>query len=166
MLFSDCASSFQCCHRLAHAAKFIFFKEKKKKSFLCFLGSLFHIELHLLKTRNNISMREKAKNMTLMTIQQNISFSFILLVCGSSAHFYYVRCHGLQWDQSRLLHVDLLFISNYPWEILKKQIYKCNTKDTTAVIMCGKGALWWIVLFISLIFNNLHSQSKRRVRTV
>lgn len=44
-----------------------------------------------------------------------------------SAHFDYVRCHGLQWDQSRLLHVDLLLIGNYPWKILRRERHKCDT---------------------------------------
>ena len=44
-----------------------------------------------------------------------------------SAHFYYVRCHCLQWDESRLLHVDFLLISNYPWEILRTEMHKCET---------------------------------------
>lgn len=81
-----------------------------------------------------------------------LSDQWIPFECGSSAHFYYVRCHGLQWDESRLLHVDLLLISNYPWEILKRQIHKCETNGTTTVIMCvGKapsgGYFYSLVLF-------------------
>lgn len=50
-------------------------------------------------------------------------FSFIhitsLFVSEVFAHFYNVGCHGFQWDESRLRHMNLLFISDDPEEILR-----------------------------------------------
>lgn len=50
-------------------------------------------------------------------------FSFIhvtsLFVSEVFAHFYNVGCHGFQWDESRLCHMNLLFISDDPEEILR-----------------------------------------------
>lgn len=34
------------------------------------------------------------------------------------AYLHDVRCHGFQWYESRLLHVDFLLIGDYPREVL------------------------------------------------
>lgn len=87
---------------------------------LRFLGSLFHVQLHLLKT-------DKIINWGNMTEWQFEKTDTLISERDVSAHFYYVRCQGLQWDQSRLLHVDLLLIRNYPGKILRKEMPKCVT---------------------------------------
>ena len=67
---------------------------------------------------------------------------FFELMRKMFAHFYYIRCHGLQWDESRLLHVDFLFISNYPREILRG---KCtNMKQQMRVIILCLHIIWFV----------------------
>lgn len=90
---------------------------------LCFLGSLFNVQLHLLETKkwkNRIKPR--------LHVAVFLPLNKLINERDVSAHFYYVWCHSLQWDESRLLHVDLLLISNNPWKILKKETQKCGTR--------------------------------------
>lgn len=49
-----------------------------------------------------------------------------LSVNEAFAHFYDVGCHGFQWDESRLRHVNLLFISNDPGKILWMEHRTCD----------------------------------------
>ncbi len=128
---------------------------------LRFLGSLFHVELHLFKTENNqksilanggcwawhndnsikhncrISQHSVCQTVNLNNrVKPQLDFGVSVCLWTDnvmnegdvSAHFHYVRRHGLQWDESGLLHVDLLLIRNYPWKILKREMQK---RDTT-----------------------------------
>lgn len=49
-----------------------------------------------------------------------------LLVSEVFSHFDNVRCHGFQRDESRLHHVNLLFISNDPGKILWIEHRTCD----------------------------------------
>lgn len=53
------------------------------------------------------------------------------------AYFDNVGCHGLQWDEPGLLHVDLLLIGNYPWKILRMETrYNTFRKFNTYHMKC------------------------------
>lgn len=88
-----------------------------QKDGLCFLGSLLHVQLHLLKTEN---MRANDSNHLRRAKQLQVRLDFCHVSASSEAfpHFYNVGRHGFQRDESGLIHVDLLFISDDPGKIL------------------------------------------------
>lgn len=87
--------------------------------------------LSLPRTAASVKMENMREWLQLFNkIKSARGFSLIhvtsLFVSEVFAHFYNVGCHGFQWDESRLRHMNLLFISNDPEEILWVKHRTCD----------------------------------------
>lgn len=119
--------------------------------------------LSLLRTAASV----KHRDITILEISHwiNLDLTLVLMFLSFNrfsdrwvkcvAYFDNVGCHGLQWDEPGLLHVDLLLIRNYPWKILRMEVwYYTFRKFHTYHMKCrvsvvpDQDVIWRFILFI------------------